>query len=384
MPEPVVIKGTIVTPFETISRGAVVVEDGKVVHVGPDVEASGKVYDFGENIVAPGFVDLHVHGGAGFDVMDASPRSIIGISRYLAAGGVTSFLPTTCTAPQQDLVSAARAVKESIDRGTGGAEVLGLHMEGPYLNPARRGAQNPAHIRPPNIDEIVEVQGETGGALRMVTLAPEVEGAGAAAASLRSSGVVPAVGHTNATYEEMMAAVDAGFRHVVHLFNGMRPFHHRDPGAVGAALTDGRLTVELIADGLHLHPAALRLAAAAKGSGKTALVSDSVMPAGLPDGEYRFGGQRVRLRGGRCLLESGVLAGGTIRLCDAVRNMVELAGLSITEAVEMASSTPASIIGSADRKGRLEPGMDADLTVFDWNFSVLLTMVDGKVVYERR
>lgn len=383
MSETVVVRGIVVTPFEMTSRGEVVVEDGKVAYVGPEAETSGRVYDFGDGIVTPGFIDLHVHGGAGFDVMDASSCSIDGVSRYLAAGGVTSFLPTTCTAPQRDLIAAASAVKAAVDRGTGGAEILGLHMEGPYLNPARRGAQNPDHIRPPSIDEIAEFQREAGDALRMVTLAPEVEGALDVAEWLSSRGVVPSAGHTDATYEEMEAAVDAGFRHVTHLFNSMRPLHHREPGVAGAALTEGRVTVGLIADGVHLHPAALRLAAGAKGASKTALVSDSIPPAGLPDGEYSFGGQRVVLRGGRCLMESGVLAGSTIRLCDTVRNMVELTGMPITEAVEMASSTPAGIIGVADRKGRLEAGMDADLTVLGPGFSVLLTMVGGRVVYER-
>jgi len=264
-----------------------------------------------------------------------------------------------------------------------GAEVLGLHLEGPYLNPLRRGAQNATHIRPPSIDEFVEIKKEAGGTVKMITLAPEVEGAPDIAAILSSAGGVPSVGHTDATHEEMEAAVDAGFRHVTHLFNAMRPFHHRDPGAAGAALTDGRVTVDVIADGQHLHPVALRLAATMKGAGKTALVSDSIMPGGLPDGEYGFGDQVVRLRGSRCLLESGVLAGSTIRLCDAVRNMVELAGVPIAEAVEMASSTPARIIGVADRKGCLKPGMDADLTVLDRSLSVLLTMVSGKVVYKK-
>ncbi len=383
MDEPIIIRGTLLTPFETIPGGTVVVEGGKIIHVGGgDAEASGRVYDFGDSFVAPGLIDLHTHGGSGFDVMDASPEALDGVARHLAAGGVTSFLSTTYSAPLDDLKAAARAVRMSMERGTRGAEVLGLHLEGPYLNPARRGAQNPAHIRPPSIEELAEIVKEAGGAVRVVTLAPEIDGALEVAAWLASVGVTASAGHTDATYEEMEAAVDAGVRHVAHLFNGMRPFHHRDPGAAGAALTDGRVTVELIADGVHLHPGALSLAAAAKGVGKTALVSDSISPAGLPDGEYLFGGLRVRLRGGRCLLESGALAGSTIRLCDAVRNMVELVGVPMAEAVEMASSTPAAIIGMADRKGRLEPGMDADLTVLDRDFSVLLTVVGGRVVHE--
>lgn len=379
------VKGVVFTPLETIPEGLVVVEDGKISYIGEDrAKASGQIYDYGDSFIAPGFIDLHVHGGAGFNVMDASPRAIDGVAEYLAAGGVTSFLPTTYSAPLKDLLEVACAVGMSMERGRAGAEVLGLHLEGPYLNPVRRGAQNAAYIRPPSIEEFIEMQREAGGAVRIVTLAPELEGALDMARGLRLSGVVPSAGHTDATYDEMVEAFDAGFRHVAHLFNAMRPFHHRDPGAAGAALADERVTVEVIADGLHLHPSVLRLVAEAKGAGYTALVSDSIMPSGLPDGEYSFGDQRVILKGGRCLLESGVLAGSTIRLCDAVRNMVELAGVPITEAVEMASSTPARIIGLADRKGRLQQGMDADLTIFDHGFSILLTMVGGRVVYEKR
>jgi len=385
MHDAVVVKGVVVTPFETIPQGAVVVRDGKVeyVGVGDEVEISGRVYDFGDSFVAPGFIDLHVHGGSSFDVMDASEKAMDGLAGYLTAGGVTSFLPTTCSSPLEDLLAVARAVKATIKRDGTGAEVLGLHLEGPYLNLARRGAQSAAYIRPPSIDEFVEIQREAGGVVKMITLAPEVEGALEMTEVFSSSGGVPSAGHTDATYEEMDAAVDAGFRHITHLFNAMRPFHHREPGAAGAALTDGRVTIDVIADGQHLHPAALRLAATTKGAEKMALVSDSIMPGGLPDGEYRFGDQMVRLKGSRCLLGSGVLAGSTIRLCDAVRNMVKLVGVPLAEAVEMASSTPARIIGVASVKGCLKPGMDADLTVLNHSFSVLLTIVRGKVVYEK-
>ncbi len=381
----IVVKGTVITPFETIADGAVVVRDGKIecVRAWDEAEASGRVHDFGDSYVSPGFMDLHVHGGAGFDVMDASERAITNLSEHLAAGGVTSFLPTTSSSAHEDLLKVARTVKSSIGRRGPGAEVLGLHLEGPYLNPARRGAQSTAYIRPPSIDELAEIQGEADGGVRMITLAPEVEGAMELAEEFSSSGGIPSAGHTDATLEDMEKAVEAGFRHVTHLFNAMRPFHHRDPGVVGAALTNGRVTVDIIADGQHLHPAALRLVAMTKGAGKTALVSDSIKPAGLDDGEYRLGDQIVRLKGGRCTVGSGLLAGSTIRLYDAVRNMVELAGVPLAEAVEMASSTPASIIGISDRKGCLKPGMDADLTVLDHYYSVLLTMVGGKIVYKK-
>jgi N-acetylglucosamine-6-phosphate deacetylase len=214
-------------------------------------------------------------------------------------------------------------------------------------------------------------------------MAPEVEGALGAITWLNSRGKTAAAGHTDATHEEAVAAFDAGMSHVSHLFNGMRPFHHREPGVVGAALGDGRVTVELIADGFHVHPTALNMAVRLKGVESTALVSDSIAPAGMSDGEYNFGGLKISVKEGRSLLESGRLAGSTIRLCDAVKNMVELAGLPLAEAVEMATLTPARIVGVDDRKGSLVPGMDADITVLDRNFSIMLTMVEGRIVHRR-
>jgi len=382
VPGATVVRGTVVTPREIIREGQVVVEDGKIVDVGPwNGGFPGRVLDFRDCLVASGFIDLHVHGGGGSDVMDASPQGLDRLSDFLAAGGVTSFLATTYSAPQNDILAVAGTIRNAARKGTEGAIVLGLHLEGPYINPERRGAQSAAHIRSPSLEELDEVHGAADGVLRIVTMAPELDGALEAAAWLRSKGVIPSAGHTDATYDEMMAGVEAGFSHVAHLFNGMRPFHHREPGTVGAALDDDRVTVELIADGIHLHPAALRLAAGRKGAGKTALVSDAVAPAGLPDGEHMLGEERVRVEKGRCLLGSGALAGSTIRLSDAVRNMVELARSPFAEAIEMASTTPAGILGLAERKGRLVPGMDADLTVLDKGFSIRLTMVGGRIVY---
>ncbi|MFB0557693.1 MAG: N-acetylglucosamine-6-phosphate deacetylase [Candidatus Bathyarchaeia archaeon] len=383
VPEAVVIKGAVVTPKELISRGQVSVEGGKIVYVGPEEpDVSGQVLDFKDCFVVPGLIDLHVHGGGGYDVMGGSEGNLDGLSMFLAAGGVTSFFATTYSAPQEDLLESARRAREAATEGTEGANVLGLHVEGPYINPKMVGAQDEDHIRPPSTDELEEIHRAAGGVLRIVTLAPEVEGALEAVEWLRYRGVIPSAGHTDATYEKMIEGVDAGISHVAHLFNRMRPLHHREPGAVGAALLDERVSVELIADGVHLHPSVLRLAAKSKGSRRTALVSDGIAPTGLPDGEYRFGKEKVRVERGRCVLGSGVLAGSAIRLCDAVRNTVD-AGFPITESVEMASTTPAGIIGVDDYKGRLAEEMDADLTVMSRDFSVLLTLVGGRVVYER-
>jgi N-acetylglucosamine-6-phosphate deacetylase len=384
VPEATVIRGTVVTPHELIPHGHVVVEAGKITHVGSgDPSSTDRVLYYGDCFVAPGFIDLHVHGGGGHDVMAASMEGLNGLSKFLSEGGVTSFLATAYSASQDDMMAATKTVAKAVKGVSEGSEILGLHIEGPYVNPKMAGAQSVAHIRLPSIDELEEIHRATDGALRVVTLAPEMEGAIEAVEWLRSKGVVPSAGHTDATHAEMMDGIEAGIAHVAHLFNRMRPLHHREPGVVGAALVDERVSVELIADGVHLHPFTLRLAARAKGPERTALVSDAISAAGLPDGEHRLGAEKVLVKGGRSLLESGALAGSTIRLCDAVRYAVETAGFPVTEAIEMASSTPARIIGAALQKGRLAPGMDADITVLDRGFSVLLTMVGGDVVYER-
>jgi N-acetylglucosamine-6-phosphate deacetylase len=383
MPETIVIKGNVLTPREQIGGGSVVVEDGRIAEVSEGKAPQGRVLDFEGCYVVPGFVDIHVHGGASEDVMDASDGGLDRLSLFLAAGGVTSFLATTYTDSQERTLKAVREIGEAAKRGTRGARLLGLHMEGPYISAERSGAQNRAHIRLPALDELEQASLEAGGSLRMVTLAPEVDGALEAVRWLASRGIVPAAGHTDATYDEARAGIEAGIRHASHLFNGMRSLHHREPGLVGAALDDERVTVELIADCYHIHPAVLRIVARLKGVGRTALVSDSIAAAGLPDGDYSLGGMKVAVRHGKSLLESGTLAGSTIRLCDAVRNMVKKADVPLREAVEMASATPSRVAGAADRKGGIAPGMDADITVLDRGLSVMLTMVEGRVVYEK-
>ena len=376
------IRGTVITPSEEIADGLVTIEGGKIGHVGRWAEdRCERLLDFSGCFVAPGLVDIHVHGGGGHGAMD--PEGIPGLSEFLARGGVTSYLPTTHTAPHERIMEAAEAIGRGVRGGVGGAIPLGVHMEGPYISPEMCGAQNADHVRPPDIGEIAEVYEASGGNLRVVTLAPEMEGGLDAIRWLASKGVVPAAGHTDSTHDEMVGAIDAGLSHASHLFNQMRGFHHREPGAAGAALADDRVTVELVADDFHLHPATLRIASRLKGPGKTALVSDSIPPTGLPEGEYDFGGRRITVSAGRSLLESGRLAGSTITLGDAVRNMIRLAGASLLEAVEMASTTPARIAGASGCKGRLAQGMDADITILDGDLSPALTMVAGEIVYRR-
>ncbi|MCW4049845.1 MAG: N-acetylglucosamine-6-phosphate deacetylase [Candidatus Bathyarchaeota archaeon] len=373
-------RGTLVTPFKVINDGQLELEGVTITYAGPRRTTSGKVKDYGDNIITPGFIDIHIHGGAGYDAMDPEQEALNKISEYLAGGGVTGFLATTQTAPLIQTLNALRRIRDAVKAGTTGAKLLGAHMEGPFISPVKKGAQRESSIRSPTINEIAEVLQVSDGALKIVTLAPEVEGAVEVIRWLADHAVVVSAGHTESSYEEACEAIDAGLSHMSHFFNGMRGFHHREPGVVGAGLIDDRVTVELVADGLHVHPAVLRLAAVAKGPSMVALVSDSIKPAGLPDGEYQIDGRTLILGGGLVKLPSGVIAGSSIRLNDAVRNMVNV-GLPLSDAVQMATDTPARILGLTPRMGRLEPGSDADIVVMDQTYRVLETLVDGETVY---
>ncbi|MFH2111624.1 MAG: N-acetylglucosamine-6-phosphate deacetylase [Candidatus Bathyarchaeota archaeon] len=376
------IRGTMVTPFELISGGQVEVTDGTISYAGPRRAAAGHVIDHADDLVCPGFIDLHVHGGAGVDTMDPDPEALSRLSTYLATGGVTGFLATTHTAPKEELITALCRVEAAQRMGTPGAVILGAHVEGPFISEEKKGAQDGGQVRQATEMELDALYTASGGTLKIMTLSPETGDALRAVEWLVERGVVAAAGHTDASYEEALRAFDRGITHLSHFYNGMRGLHHREPGVVGAGLTDGRVNLELVADGVHVHPAALRLAVLAKGPAKIALVSDSVKPGGLPDGEYSFGGRAVHVKGRNITLRGGVIAGSGIRLNDAIATMVEEAGVALTEAVQMASNTPARILKLTPRKGRLEEGADADITVIDWRYRVLRTIVGGETVYE--
>lgn len=375
------MRGTVVTPYELISHGQVEITGGKITYAGPRRRPLGEVRDQCDHLICPGLIDVHVHGGAGHDAMDDDPGAMEAISGHLAAGGVTGFLATTQTAPGSELLQSVRRLAAAAEAGLGGAKLLGLHLEGPYLSEEKRGAQHGDHIRATDTEELKTLHDAADGWMKVMTLAPEAPGALDAVGWLVERGVVASAGHTDADYMTALEAFGRGLSHVCHLYNGMRGLHHREPGMLGAALTDGRVSVELVADGLHVHPAALRLAALCKGPAKTVLVSDSVKHAGLPDGEYDYGDRTVALRDGLAWLPGGVIAGSTIRLNDAVRVMVEDAGFSVSEAVQMASTTPARVLGLAPGKGGLSEGMDADVAVMDWRFNVEETIVGGETVY---
>jgi N-acetylglucosamine-6-phosphate deacetylase len=378
------LRGTLVTPFEMIPCGQLEVEDGTIAYVGSERSYEGEVLDYKGDMVCPGFIDIHVHGGAGVDAMDPDPEALNRLSTYLAAGGVTGFLATTYTAPLEELKAALRRVEAAQKMSAPGAQILGAHVEGPFISQEKKGAQDGGYVRQVTEQELDAVYQASCGTIKMMTLAPETQNALRAADWLVERNIVAAAGHTNATYNDALRAFDRGFTHLSHFYNGMRGFHHREPGVVGAGLTDGRVSLELVADGVHVHPAALKLALLAKGPAKIALVSDSVKPASLPDGVYSFGGRTFHVMGRSITLEDGLIAGSGIRLSDAVKIMVEEAGGPLKEVVQMASSTPAKILRLTPRKGELRVGSDADLTVLDLSYRVQRTIVGGETVYEAR
>jgi N-acetylglucosamine-6-phosphate deacetylase len=331
-----------------------------------------------QGFIAPGFIDLHVHGGGGADFMDGEPEAVAAITQTHARYGTTGMLATTLTAPEAEILRALRAVKQAPRRG---ARVLGFHVEGPFINLKLKGAQDGRYVRPATVGEIDRwmALGEPGDAWH-VTIAPEIEGAMDAISHLTARGAVASAGHTDCTYAQLRAATEAGLSHTTHLYNAMRPLHHREPGTVGGALSLPGLTTELIADGVHVHPAAMAVAVAARGAQDVLLVTDAMRATGMPEGEYLLGELTATLKAGAARLADGTLAGSVLTMVDAVRNMVQLVGLSLPAAVAMASGNPARRHRLV-HKGELKAGLDADLVLLDQDLNVLKTIVEGEAVY---
>jgi N-acetylglucosamine-6-phosphate deacetylase len=325
--------------------------------------------------ICPGFIDLQINGAFGIDV-GPDARALEGLGRELPKTGVTSFLPTAISWPAERYAGFVDAIREASN--SPGATILGAHIEGPFLSPARKGAHDPANLRPVDLELTERLAGS--GMVRMMTLAPELPGAKEAIRLLLNGGVVPSAGYTEARYEEMLRAIDAGLPMCTHLYNAMSPFEHRAPGAVGALLTDGRVRAGIIADGVHAHEGARRLAYQRKGPGGLAVVTDAMEAAGMAEGEYELSGRKVRLEKGCVRLADDTLAGSALTMDRAVWNAVEFMGAPLQDAVRMASETPAEIFGVSG-KGRIRPGADADLVILGTEHTVEETIVAGEAIY---
>ena len=376
-----------VTPHGVITHANIVIEGGRIAAITAqpvDAPSSALRIDAQGNLALPGFIDMHIHGGRGFDVMDGTVEAVHNLAAHLGQHGITGFLATTVTASLEDTLAAAATVRKARTLPSPGAAILGMHLEGPYINPARRGAQALAHIRPAELSELERVIWASGDCVRMVTLAPELPGAHEMAAYLHQHGIIASMGHSDATYEQALAALDAGFSHVTHTFNAMRPFQHRDPSIAGVAMSDPRAMAELIADGLHVHPGAARVLIQARGPQGVVLVSDAVRGASLPYGCYRMGGQDVWTSENGARTASGGLAGSLLTLETALRNVLSWTGLPLHTALAMTSLNQAHEMGMGATKGSLEVGKDADIALCSPTLEVLTTIVSGRIVHDVR
>ncbi len=379
------VGGRIVTPFRVVEGGTLLVEDGKIAELGRAqdvaVPPGTPTVQLGPtDVLAPGFVDLLCHGGAGYDFADDDPEAIDTISRYFLRHGTTGMLASLFAKPEPDLLrDVARVAEYCLTHPTG--NILGCHMEGPYLNPIMKGAMNEAYLWQPTVANWTLMRDAARGTIRLMTIAPELPGSLEVMRAAAKEGVVLSIGHTTASYEEIEVAIDNGAAHVTHMFNAMRPLHHRDPSITVAALLHDELKVELIADGIHVHPKVMKLIYKVKGARGIVLVSDSVRAGGMPDGEYEFADQAIQMKDRRAYLPDNTLAGSTLTMDYAVKTMVEQVGVPLTEALRMASLNGAKVLG-LEHKGILAVGMDADLVVLDTDFTVKMTVVGGEIGYQ--
>jgi N-acetylglucosamine-6-phosphate deacetylase len=389
----VIINGRVVGPHGVLENHCVVVDGGRIKQVTPTSQVlwpeDARVVDAQNSFVAPGFVDLHVHGALGRDTMDASIESLARIAKFHASGGTTVMTPTTTAGSAERISAALDAVAKAMGHDFGGAQILGAHIEGPYISRERRGAQPAQFIRDPEPAEYGPWL-ERDGLVTQMTLAPELSGALDLIDALLEREVLPSGGHTAASYDQARAAIDRGLCHTTHAFNCMsgttKSGAFRSPGALETFLADDRVMMELIADGKHVHPGLVRLAVRAKGVDRICLVTDATAGAGLSEGtEFLVGETRAVVRDGVGMIPDGsALAGSASTMIQMVKNMVGLAGVSLVDAVRMASLNPARALGISSRKGSIEPRKDADIVIFSGDFAVEKTLVAGRVEYEAK
>jgi N-acetylglucosamine-6-phosphate deacetylase len=399
------IGGTVLTPLRIIHPGVVVVEGDRIATVS-DIKnfrfkAEFREIDVSGLYVAPGFIDIHVHGGGGHDVMEGSLEALAVIAQAHAEGGTTSWLATTLTAPIDEIEKALQAIEKAMEAPPIGAKLLGAHLEGPYFHPEQAGAQNPMYLKLPNPGEYNDLLNKFS-CIKRVSAAPELPGALELGQELRRRGILAAIGHSNATYQQVLKAIEVGFSHVTHIYSGMSSVRriqaYRFAGVLEAALLLDQLTTEMIADGHHLPPSLMRLVLKVKGTERVCAVTDAIAAAGLGPGRYRLSGldvvvedevpeeYEIQLGKGNCvakLVDRSAFAGSAALMNMLVRNLANFVGLPLIEAVKMATWTPARILGISHERGLLAPGMKADLVVFDDNFDVHMTIVEGKVVFAR-
>ncbi|MEH7117483.1 N-acetylglucosamine-6-phosphate deacetylase [Neobacillus vireti] len=388
--KPILLKGLqIYSEEQWIEKGFIKINDQQIMEVGSmenlTFEEDCETLDipsFSYKAV-PGFIDVHIHGANGADTMDATQEALETMAQALPGEGTTSFLATTMTQGQEQIEESIRNAGKYINghQTAGKSEILGIHLEGPFVNKNKAGAQPIQHIIDPDLDLFKKWEDLSDQTIKIVTLAPEQPNGLELVRYLKTKGIIASIGHTDATFEEVIKAIDAGANHVTHLFNQMRGLHHREPGVVGAAFLKEELKAELIVDGVHVHPEMVKLAYKQKGKNGIILITDSMRAKCLRNGHYDLGGQDVTVQDGRATLSDGTLAGSILKLGKGVKNILSFTGCKIEEAVEMASVNPAKQLKIFDRKGSISEGKDADIVILDENHEVYMTICRGKTAY---
>jgi N-acetylglucosamine-6-phosphate deacetylase len=388
MPVTAIYASRIFTPQEQLTDSVILTEDGRIIAIGhrDEVKIPAGAIDYiaAGMIVAPGFVDVHIHGAGGHDVMEATPTALDCITSTVARYGTTSILATTVTASVDETCRSLEGIAQYIrahekfeqDSTGPSAEILGIHLEGPFISKARRGVHPPDAIVRPSVAILEKFRAAADGLIRIITVAPEIPGALDLIQTAVANGIVAAIGHTDANYEQTQAAIQAGARHTVHFYNAMRPFSHRDPGIIGAVLTEPDVTAEVIADGIHVAGPAIQVLLGTKGFDTVLLASDATAATGMPDGNFRLGNFEVVVKDGVCRNAEGKLAGSTLTLDRALRYIVAL-GVPLVDAVRMATILPARRVSLAGKKGIIALGADADLVVLTPDLRAVGVMTRG-------
>ena len=378
---------TILTPFQTIEqRDILVSDDGKILSVGskrdPESQSDLSIEAAGF-FLAPGLIDIHVHGGFGvtFGMADLK-EDLHEYSRKILSTGVTGFLLTIAAPNTQALLEMIRSYIPILEEGLPGAQALGLHLEGPYLNEEKKGAFNPTWLRKPDLDEVNSIINAGKGWIKQATMAPELENADLIAEAFQKANVVVALGHSNTDYKTASDALKGRFSHITHTYNAQSSFNHRDPGVIGAVLTSDNITAELIADRVHVHPGAMKILYRCLGKDRVILITDAMSGAGLSDGTYDLVGHEVIVKDGYANLADGTIAGSTASLIDCMANLQHDLQLSLNDTLQLATYNPAKLLGLQDQLGAIKEGMDANMIVFDEEFTIKFVLVQGKIVYQ--
>jgi N-acetylglucosamine-6-phosphate deacetylase len=375
------------TPIERIEHPLVFVEDGKIVEVvsreGREVSRGTRLLDLGDACLVPGFIDVHIHGGSGHDVMESDSTALRAVEQLLYRHGVTSYLPTTITAPLDETLKAVERLANAIASGqgkgnAGRARPVGIHLEGPFISHIRRGVHPPEDILPPTLETFQKLWEASRGCVKVITVAPEVEGARAVIAGATARGVCVSIGHSDADLKAAQDGVAAGARHATHTFNAMRPLDHRDPGILAVVLMDDRISAEIIADGIHVDPLIVQLFLRAKGADGAVLVTDGTAATGMPNGHYRLGSLDVEVKDGKCTAD-GKLAGSVLTMDKAVQNVMKFASCDLQHAVRLATLNPARTAGLAPQSGTITVGAFADMVALSPRGEVRTTIVRGQV-----